>query len=53
MVKINKGHRPVTFKPVTRNPYIRDMSNYSFSDSLQQEDDIDMVCSKNWPTLKF
>ena len=45
IAKIDKGHRPLTFKPVTREP-IRDKSNYTFSDSLQQEDEIDIVCSK-------
>ena len=53
IAKIDKRHSPLTFKPVTWEPYIRDRSNYTFSDSLQQEDDTDMVCSKFWPTLKF
>ena len=32
-------------------PYIRDRSKYTFSDSLRQEGDIGMVFSKIWPTL--
>ena len=53
IARIDKGHWPLTFKPVTREPYIRDRSNYTFSDSLQQEYEIDIGCSKFWPTLKF
>ena len=40
IAKIIKGHLPLTFTPVTREPYIRDRSNYTFSDSLHQRDDI-------------
>ena len=40
MAKIDKGLWPLTFKTITREPYIRDKQSVLFSDSLQPEDDM-------------